>query len=228
MKPQKIRALVDPQRIFFYGKPKIGKTSMLATLPRHIIIDTEVKSVAEGVNIGGTSYCEGATAMVVSNLTELHQAFKYIEEHQDEFDYVCLDTIDAVEEWVTKKILDANNIKSLSDLSHGKGWYMMRTMVLSIVEDFARISKNFIVIGHQKDGHGEGEIDVTQINLTGKLKTALCSIMDATGHLHRNGDELWVDFRSGESTDAGCRLPRLAGTNQKLDWNFIYQNTIEA
>ena len=43
IEPQKIVAAISPQRLFIYGKPKVGKTSAVAQLPNHLIIDTEVK-----------------------------------------------------------------------------------------------------------------------------------------------------------------------------------------
>jgi hypothetical protein len=222
IKPKKVKGAISPHRLFLYGKPKVGKTSSVARLPKHLIIDTEVKGNFGEQLIGGTSYCDGATAIVVDGLTKLKEALTYIQENPNKHDFVILDTIDHIESWVTEAICRAHAVQHIGDLPHGKGWSMMRVQVIAIIERFGKASKHLIIIGHQKDGHSEDEIQVEKVNLTGKLKTQLCSIMDAVGRLTRGEDNLKVDFRTGVNTDAGCRVPHLTGQFCKLDWDVIY------
>lgn len=215
-------ALQAPQRLFIYGKPKVGKTSAVASLPNHLIIDTEVKSSNGDQLLGGTAYCNGATSIVVDGLPRLRDALEYLKAHPDEYDYVVIDTIDHLETWVSDSLCKKAGVSYIGDIPHGKGWANMRTTVLDIIDEFARASKNIIIIGHQKDGHSEDEVEVEKINLTGKLKTHLCSVMDGVGRITREEDNLMIDFRTGQNTDAGCRLPHLAGQYMKLDWATIY------
>ena len=225
--PKLTKAAQSPHRLFLYGKPKVGKTSSVARLPKHLIIDTEVKGEYNGELAGGTSYCDGAYSIVVDGLPRLKGAMDYVAAHRDELDFVVIDTIDHIEQWVTDDICVRHKVKHIGDLPHGKGWSMMKQKVMQIIESFARISKHLIIIGHQKDGHGDGEIDVDKINLTGKLKTQLCSVMDGIGRIYRDGNTLMVDFRGGASTDAGTRLPALAGKVYPLEWNTIYPDIVK-
>jgi hypothetical protein len=227
VEPKITEAAQSPHRLFLYGKPKTGKTTSVSKLPRHLIIDTEVKGEYDGELKGGTSYCDGAYSIVVDGLPRLRATMEYAKEHQSEIDFVVLDTIDHIEQWVTDDICNSHKVKHIGDLPHGKGWSMMKTKVMQIIEAFARISKHLIVIGHQKDGHGDGEIQVDQINLTGKLKTQMCSVMDGIGRVYREGDTLMVDFRGGTNTDAGTRLPALAGKFCPLEWSTIYPDMIK-
>lgn len=227
VKPKLTKAAQSPHRLFLYGKPKVGKTTSVSKLPRHLIIDTEVKGTYEGELKGGTSYCDGALSIVVDGLPRLKAAMDYIVSHGDDIDFVVIDTIDHIEQWVTDDICSRAKIAHIGDMPHGKGWSMMKQKVMQIVESFARISKHLIIIGHQKDGHGDAEIEVDKINLTGKLKTQLCSVMDGIGRIYRDGDTLMVDFRGGTSTDAGTRLPELAGKYCPLEWNIIYPDIIK-
>lgn len=227
VKPKLTKAASSPHRLFLYGKPKVGKTSSVAKLPKHLIIDTEVKGEYDGELKGGTSYCEGAYSIVVDGLPRLKAAMDYVVKHKDEIDFVVIDTIDHIEHWVTEDICVRHKVTHIGDLPHGKGWSMMKQKVMQIVESFARISKHLIIIGHQKDGHGDSEIEVDKINLTGKLKTQLCSVMDGIGRIYRDGDSLMVDFRGGSSNDAGTRLPALAGKFYPLDWKIIYPDIVK-
>jgi hypothetical protein len=227
IEPQKIVAALSPQRLFIYGKPKVGKTSAVAQLPKHLIIDTEVKGSANGQLLGGTSYCEGATSIVVESLNGLKACLQYLQDNPENHDFVILDTIDHIEAWVSDAICRSHAVKHIGDIPHGKGWSLMRSQVIAIVEQFARASKHIIIVGHQKDGHEDEGVEVQKINLTGKLKTHLCSIMDGVGHIYRVEDDLMIDFRTGVNTDAGCRVPTLAGQIIKLQWDTVYPDTIK-
>lgn len=227
IEPQKITAAVSPQRLFLYGKPKVGKTSAVAQLPKHLIIDTEVKGYDGHQLLGGTSYCEGATSVVVDSLTKLKQCLEYLNENSSDYDFVVLDTIDHIEAWVTEAVCRQHSVNHIGDIPHGKGWSLARTQVIKIVEQFARASKHIIIIGHQKDGHDDEGVEVQKINLTGKLKVHLCSIMDGVGRITREEDKLMVDFRTGINTDAGCRVPTLAGQLIELKWDAVYPDTIK-
>jgi CRISPR/Cas system CMR-associated protein Cmr5 small subunit len=227
IEPQKITAARSPQRLFIYGKPKVGKTSAVAQLPKHLIIDTEVKGKSDGQLLGGTSYCEGATSIVVESLNGLKACLSYLQSNPESHDFVVLDTIDHIEAWVTDAVCRTHNVKHIGDIPHGKGWSLMRSQVIAIVEQFARASKHIIIVGHQKDGHDEEGVEVQKINLTGKLKTHLCSIMDGVGRITREEDTLMIDFRTGMNTDAGCRVPTLAGQLIELKWDIVYPDTIQ-
>tara|TARA_R100001510_G_scaffold51254_1_gene50919 strand:- start:695 stop:1381 length:687 start_codon:yes stop_codon:yes gene_type:complete len=227
IEPQKITAARSPQRLFIYGKPKVGKTSAVAQLPKHLIIDTEVKGKSDGQLLGGTSYCEGATSIVVESLNGLKACLSYLQSNPESHDFVVLDTIDHIEAWVTDAVCRSHNVKHIGDIPHGKGWSLMRSQVIAIVEQFARASKHIIIVGHQKDGHDEEGVEVQKINLTGKLKTHLCSIMDGVGRITREEDTLMIDFRTGINTDAGCRVPTLAGQLIELKWDAVYPDTIQ-
>lgn len=227
IEPKVTKASVSPHRLFLYGKPKVGKTSAVAQLPNHLIIDTEVKGDYGDNLIGGTSYCDGANSVVVDGLAMLKEALDYLEANKTKYDYVIMDTIDHIEQWCNDSVCRKFKVNHIGDIPHGKGWHLARTQVMAIVEQFAKASKHFILIGHQKDGHDDEGIQVEKINLTGKLKVHLCSIMDGVGRITREEDKLMVDFRTGVHTDAGCRIPTLAGQFVELKWDTIYPDMFE-
>jgi hypothetical protein len=228
IEPRLQEAAPSPHRLFIYGKPKVGKTTAIAALPKHLIIDTEIKGTKDGVPVGGTSFCTGAYSVIVGDLPTLREVHKYITAQQDKFDFIVIDTIDHIEAWVTEEICAKHRVQSIGDLPHGKGWAMARNQTIAVVETFAKIANKLIIVGHQKDGHGEEQIEVEKVALTGKLKTHLCSIMDGVGRITRNAEgKLMIDFRTGQNTDAGCRIPRLANQLMELNWSEIYPDLIK-
>jgi hypothetical protein len=228
IEPKVQKAAMSPHRLFIYGKPKIGKTTAIAQLPKHLIIDTEIKGTKDGGAVGGTSFCDGAYSIIVGDLPTLREAHKYIVANGAEFDFIVIDTIDHIETWVSEDICAKHRVASIGDLPHGKGWAMARNQTIAVVETFAKAANKLIIVGHQKDGHGEEQIEVEKVALTGKLKTHLCSIMDGVGRITRSAEgKLMIDFRTGNNTDAGCRIPRLANQLMELDWKEIYPDIIK-
>lgn len=110
VKPTLTKAATSPHRLFLYGKPKVGKTSSVAKLPKHLIIDTEVKGEYDGELKGGTSYCEGALSIVVDGLPRLKAAMEYVNNNKSDIEFVVVDTIDHIEQWVTDDICARNKV----------------------------------------------------------------------------------------------------------------------
>lgn len=77
-----------------------------------------------------------------------------------------------------------------------------------------------------KDG-SEGEIEATDIELSGKLKTITCAEMDAIGLLKRKGNQTILSFKvSSDDLLAGARPPHLKDQEivvcEQVDDKFVY------
>ena len=79
----------NPKNLIIFGLPKVGKTTILAKLPKCLIIDLE----------NGTDYVE-AFSMKASNYGELFQIAQELKKNPGQFDFVALDTITALEDMV--------------------------------------------------------------------------------------------------------------------------------
>ena len=95
--PRKATA-VNPESICIYGKPKVGKTTVLSELPNNLIIDTE----------RGTAFIDGLVMQPpegtgpVGIRTWLKDVAKKIRDEGRPYDYVSIDTLsqlDIYSEW---------------------------------------------------------------------------------------------------------------------------------
>lgn len=77
----------DPKYLILFGLPKVGKTTILSTLPNNLILDFE----------DGSKYVE-ALKLRIHNLQELKETIKAIKEAGKPYKYITIDTVTAVEE----------------------------------------------------------------------------------------------------------------------------------
>ena len=83
---------VNGVKVLVYGLSGVGKTTLIQTAPKPIIISAE----AGLLSLAGTNlpYLE------VTNMEELTEAYLYVKEHLAEFETVCLDSISEIAEVV--------------------------------------------------------------------------------------------------------------------------------
>jgi len=79
----------NPKNLIMFGLPKVGKTTVLAMLPRALHIDLE----------DGTDYVSGYITKA-DNYIKLFEIAKALKENPGRFDFVVLDTITALEDIV--------------------------------------------------------------------------------------------------------------------------------
>jgi hypothetical protein len=204
---------VNPRRIFIFSHTKVGKTSLLATLPNNLIIDTE----------DGTEYISGIKINLQKELaltgkgpySYLRELVEQIKSEKKFYDYISIDTITGLEEYARgmatylyKKSNAGKNFDGLdvvSELPQGAGYEWLRIafkMMYSLFDGC--FTKGLIITGHIKltsfAKQGK-EIQAKDIQLTGKLKTLICQKADAIGFLYRNKDkaENIITFKTNEA-----------------------------
>lgn len=79
----------NPKNLIMFGLPKCGKTTSLSLLPRALHIDLEK----------GTDYVE-AYSIKAETVNDLYDIAKALKENPNQFDFVILDTITALEDIV--------------------------------------------------------------------------------------------------------------------------------
>ena len=77
----------DPKYLILFGLPKVGKTTILATLENNLILDFE----------NGSTYIE-ALKVKINTLKELGEVCKAIKEAGKPYKFITIDTVTAVEE----------------------------------------------------------------------------------------------------------------------------------
>lgn len=178
----------SPQKLFIFSTPKVGKTTLLASLPNCLIVDTE----------NGTNYIEGIKYNVKKVAVETSKGeAKVIRELAEEikkknkevngyvYDYIAIDTVTGLEE-VARTMATAmykqtplgknyagNDV--VTELSHGGGYGFLRNAFTTLYGYFDGLAKyGLILMGHVKFSSiiKEGkELAATDIDLTGSIRS---------------------------------------------------------
>jgi len=173
----------------------------------------------------GTDYVE---AMVVKAKTyvDLFNIAKELRAVPGQFDFVILDTVTALEEialpYANKlyresamgKNWDEND--SVLKLPNGAGYAWSREAIEKIIGWFEPCCPNIILVGHVKDkamNEAGTELNVKDLDLTGKVGRILSSRSDAICYVYRNVEtgELMANFGDNSSVLCGARMPHLSG-----------------
>lgn len=229
----------DPRVTIIYSAPKMGKSTLMSTLPNNMIFDFE----------GGTQYLNSLSMHIIgitppANETEesfqarmdldvpqyyLMEAGRAIMEAGRPFDFLTLDTVTYLEDLSLAlaaekykatpmgKGFDGDDVRVLPK---GSGYLYLRLAFMELINKCKKLADNIILVGHLKDSVIEKagkEVDAKDLDLTGKLKQILCADADAIGYLHRGKDsELLLNFKSSDQILCGSRCDHLRGQIIKI------------
>lgn len=233
----------DPRVTILYSAPKMGKTTLVSTLPNNMNLDLE----------GGTQYLDSLSMHIIgivppANETDeqftarmslevpqyyLTEAGGAIMKAGRPFDFVTVDTVTKLEDMVLPlaaakyratpmgKSFDGEDVRVLPK---GSGYLYLRLAFMELIEKIKKLADNIILIGHLKDSVIEKagkEVDAKDLDLTGKLKQILCADADAIGYIHRGkNSELLINFKSSDEILCGSRCDHLRGQIIKVaDYN---------
>lgn len=205
----------NPKNLIIFGLPKSGKTTSLAQIPKNLIIDLE----------SGTDYVE-AFAVKAKTYVELFQIAKELKANPGQFDFVTIDTVTALEDLalplankmyrdtVVGKNWDEN--ESVLKIPNGGGYLYLREAVEKIIGWFQSSVPNVILVGHVKDkalNENGTELNVKDLDLTGKIPRILSAKSDAICYVYRDLDthDLMANFGDLSSVLCGARMPHLSG-----------------
>lgn len=206
----------EPKVFIMYGQTKVGKTTMLAKLPNCLIIDTEE----------GTALVESMNTKI-NSLEGLRDVFKALVNSKHTYDFIALDTINNIVNWLEREICTERGVQLIGDIPYGAGYDYVRTKTMDMIREFKRLTKFLIIVSHRKKiiiGEKKIEVDSQEIELTGKLKSIICADADAIGYIYRDKAELMISFISNNNVEAGSRCNHLKNKSFIFEWNKIYPN----
>jgi len=211
----------DPKTLIIFSKPKVGKTSLLSTLPNCLIIDCE----------DGSDYIEGLKIKITS-VSDIKKIVDMVIAAGKPYDYIALDTITKLEDmcipyaewlysqtsmgatWFTK---GKATYKSIINLPNGSGYPWLRESFQRTIALLAPACSRIILIGHVKDTMLEKngvEFNALELDLTGKIKRTTAMAADAIGYLSRVGDKNVLSFKTTDEVGCGARPEHLR--NQEI------------
>ena len=219
----------NPRLLILFGATKVGKTTQIVEFQNwlknnkpnmtSIILDTEK---------GTSPIKQKKRATHLTSLTDLKQYIAHGKKNK--VDFLILDTLDVVVEWVDKLVCETHDVESIGDLAFGKGYGLVREKVMNVINHLKDCCEHLILIGHRKKtliGTDSVEVNVSSLDLSGKLKNVVCADADAIGYMFR-GDEgqLQVSFKASDDIEAGSRFEHLVDIFD-FDWSKIFVNIEE-
>lgn len=216
---EKVKARVkNPRFLIIYGKPKSGKTTLVAYLESNLIIDLE----------GGTEFID-CLAIQARNISDLGEIANAIREKNKEcngyfYKHITIDNATRLEELTLDYARILYNQTPMGKsfkgdvrtLPQGAGWFYIRQAVRKVIDMFRDLCEEFILVGHTKEKiiNKEGEeLSEMQLDLAGKLSDIICGEADAIGYVYRKKNQTIISFKGGENTIVEARASHLKGQN---------------
>jgi hypothetical protein len=149
------------------------------------------------------------------------------------YEFIALDTIDLVIEWVEAFIMKKEGVTMIKDIPYGGGYSQVRERVMEIIDRLTRLNKKIILIGHRKKTSSSetdtNEFSVATLDISGKLKNFICADADAIGHVYRDEQgTLMVSFKPSDLVEAGARPAHLKAKTFPFQWEYIYVDTYKS
>lgn len=212
----------NPKFLILFGKPKSGKTTVLAGLDNCLIVDLE----------DGSDYVKCMNVKTHS-VEELREIAKAIKEAGSPYDYIAFDTGTKLEDMVLpyagelyKQTPMGKTWGSLPGeddvrkLPNGAGYLYIREAYKNVLNAFKPLAKKcFILVGHtaEKTINKEGkELSENSLDLSGKLGRIISADADAMGFMYRNKNENRINFNGGEDFIVEARPAHIRGRDIKI------------
>lgn len=229
----------NPKLLIIGGKPKVGKSSLIAAIDNNLIIDLEDGYRALSVM--------KVQARNVRDLEEIRAAIiaKGKELKRPPYRFITIDNATRLEEmsiplaadlyrqtamgqsWGLLKdakgipVKDPKTGKVMIDpkadvrlLPNGSGYLYSRKAMRKLIDMFKPLCETLILVTHVKDKtirKNDEEVSEMSIDLAGKLSDIICGEADAVGMIYRDGNKTYLTFEGGEGTIREARPLHLRG-----------------
>jgi hypothetical protein len=234
----------NPRFLIIFSKPKVGKSSFVASIDDNLIIDTEgSQEYLSSMNIQVRSVAD--LAAVVNLLSQ-----KTKEIGKKPYKYITIDTGSGLEDigkeyalslyQQTPMATDRSGKVFTGDvltLPNGAGYGYLRTAFEKLYSIFFDYCDHLIMLCHCKDKqiNKDGqEISEFSLDLTGKIARIVSAKADAICYLYRSENKTIANFKSDGDYIIGARPEHLrekeiivgeSDDNLKVTWfpDRIYQ-----
>lgn len=222
----------NPRLMVLFGKPKCGKSSLMASLDSNLIIDLE-----DGYRALDVMCVQARNAADIFNIKVAIEQ-KNQEVGKNFYRFITIDNATRLEEmslfyanalyrktsmgqtWGYKKdkignILQDANGKPVIDpkadvrlLPNGAGWLYMRKALKEMVAMFQPLCDTLILVCHVKDKQiKKNDTETTEmlVDLAGKVGDLICGEADAIGYVSRQDNQTILSFKGGDNNIRGSR-----------------------
>lgn len=228
----------NPKLLIIMGKPKSGKSTIMASLDNNLIIDLE-----DGYRALDVMCVQARSAKDIFEIKNL-----IVEKNKENGDkpfykFITIDNATRLEEmsliyaaalyrktqmgvaWGLMKDRLGRPIKvdghfipdpkaDVRQLPKGSGYLYLRQALKEIIHMFIPLCETLILVCHVKDSQIEKngqEMSEVSVDLAGKMASIICGEADAVGYLYREGKKTILSFEGGDNTIREARPLHLRG-----------------
>ena len=223
----------NPRLMVLFGKPKCGKSSLMASLDSNLIIDLEdgyraldvmciqARSAADMFNIkaaieqknkenGGKPFyrfitIDNATRLEEMSLFYANALYRKTSMGQT-WGYLKDKIGNLLQNANGKNIIDPKADVRL--LPNGAGYLYMRKALKEMVTMFTPLCDTLILVCHVKDKQiKKNDTETTEmlVDLAGKVGDLICGEADAIGYVSRQDNKTILSFKGGDNNIRGSR-----------------------
>lgn len=224
----------NPRLMVVFGKPKSGKSSVIASLENNLIIDLE-----DGYRALNVMCVQARTVQDIFEIKKLIEEKNQGNEGKPFYRFITIDNATRLEEmslpyaaalyrqtpmgqsWGLKKdrignvYRDPATGKTVPDpkadvrqLPNGAGYLYLRKALKEMVTMFRPLCDTLILVCHVKDKQikkNDEETTEMAVDLAGKLGDIICGEADAIGYVSREGNKTLMSFKGGDNNIRGSR-----------------------
>lgn len=207
----------NPKFLILFGRPKAGKSTLMANLDNNLIIDLENGYQALSALV--------VQARTVNDFAEIANALREEIKKEGKFPYkyITIDNATRLEEMCLSyacqiykntpmgKTYQGSDVRTLPN---GSGYMYLRQAVRKVIDMFRDLCESLVLVAHVKEKmiNKEGEeLSEMSIDLTGKLGDILCGEADAIGYVYRKKNDTIISFEGGDNSIREARANHLRG-----------------
>ena len=232
--PTERRKAIDynPRLMVIFGKPKSGKSSLMASLDNNLIIDLE-----DGYRSLDVMCVQARSASDIFQIKAAIEQKNHENGGKPFYRFITIDNATRLEEmslpfaaslyrktsmgatWGYKKDSIGNilleNGKKVPDpkadvrqLPNGAGYLYMRQALKEMINMFRPLCDTLILVCHVKDKQikkNDEETTEMVVDLAGKTGDIICGEADAIGYVSRQGNKTLLTFKGGDNNIRGSR-----------------------
>lgn len=212
------------RRIWIYGAPFSGKTTMVDKAPTPLNLNTD----------GNVNYVT-MPVMPIKDIFEGRQrklAWEVFKEAIDElsrggngFKTIVVDLLEDTYQSCRVYIYSKLGIDHESDAGYGKGYDEVRTEFLTTIRKLMNLDyENIVLISHEDTSRditkrSGDKITSIQPNLPAKIANKVAGMCDLVGRvIVTDGDKRILSFKQNDMVFGGGRLTKIENTEISLDW----------
>ena len=221
----------NPSLLVLFGKPKSGKSTLMAALDSNLIIDLE--NGYRALSVMDVQVRSAEQLFQVKGMIEA----KMQQEGKFPYRFITIDNATRLEEMSLPyaahlyrstamgqgwgKTKDPKTGKFEIDpkadvrlLPNGAGYLYLRQAIRKMIDMFKPLCETLILVAHVKDKQikkdGE-EMSEMSVDLAGKLGDIICGEADAIGYIYREKNNTLISFEGGDNTIREARPLHLRG-----------------